>query len=218
LATTRANAQEDGQENALVSAAERGNLPRVRALIAAKVDLNARGGYNGDTALIAAYTRPDIVQLLLKAGADKDATNNLGYTPLIVAAENGSARVVKLLLDAGADIEATERNNGYNALTLAAEYGYVDVVKLLLDAGADKEATDLHTGYMSGRDAPLQLNFATPLIYAAAEGHAAVVRLLLSAGANKEAKDHWGHTALQVAKENHHPIVVKLLLDAGEKE
>jgi len=71
---------------------------------------------------------------------------------------------------------------------------------------------------MSGRDAPLQLNFATPLIYAAAEGHADVVRLLLSAGANKEAEDHWGHTALQVAKENHHPGIVKLLLDAGAKE
>ena len=51
-----------------------------------------------------------IVQLLLEAGADKDATKEDGATALHLAAEEGNLDVVRSLLEAGADKEAATQN------------------------------------------------------------------------------------------------------------
>jgi ankyrin repeat protein len=53
----------------------------------------------------------------------------------------GHFEVVKLLLDAGADIEAVMPLCGSTSLYIASQKGHSEVVKILLDAGADKEAT-----------------------------------------------------------------------------
>ncbi|KAA8577061.1 hypothetical protein EYC84_007071 [Monilinia fructicola] len=62
-----------------------------------------------------------------------------GKTPLSLAAKWGNIKVIKLLLEAGADIEGGEED-GQIPLLLAASFGRVDVVKLLLDCGADIKA------------------------------------------------------------------------------
>jgi ribosomal protein S18 acetylase RimI-like enzyme len=87
---------------------------------------------------------------------------------LIKAAREGYTELVKLLLDAGADIEAKDKY-GYTALIRAASNGYTEVVKLLLDAGADIEAK--------------KENGDTALIRAASNGHTEVVKLLKQYGA-----------------------------------
>ena len=51
-----------------------------------------------------------VVRLLLEAGADKEAKNNGGWTPLIIAAMNGHEAIVRLLLEAGADKEAKNKD------------------------------------------------------------------------------------------------------------
>jgi ankyrin repeat protein len=57
--------------------------------------------------------------------------------PINQAASGGYAEVVRLLLAAGAKVDAPE-GEGQNALMLAAEKGHLEIVKLLLEAGADK--------------------------------------------------------------------------------
>ena len=74
----------------------------------------------------------------MKAGANVNAANNrYGAPPLMLASQNGHAEVVKLLLAAGANVNATA-NNGSTSLMAASSNGHVDVIQLLKAAGADK--------------------------------------------------------------------------------
>ena len=75
------------------------------------------------------------VKELLDSGADKDAKNNYGWTPLIRACAHVHLEVVKLLLEYGADKEA-KNNYGSTPLIIASFHGYTEVVKLLLEYGA----------------------------------------------------------------------------------
>jgi ankyrin repeat protein len=63
-----------------------------------------------------------------------------GSTALHHAAWRGHADVVKLLLQAGADVNAKTRSNSETPLHLAAMHGHTDVIQLLLQAGADVNA------------------------------------------------------------------------------
>lgn len=100
------------------------------------------------------------LQQLLQSGANKDATgkNMLcpGWTSLMFAAEAGHAECVKLLLDAGVDIERRTAT-GCTALMYAAMDGRAECIRLLLDAGADKAAVN-----QMGQSA---------FVFAAMEGH-----------------------------------------------
>ena len=123
-----------------------------------------------------------------------------GMTALHLAAFRGHSEVMKLLLEAGADKDAAQRN-GMTALHAATFHGDTDVVKLLLKAGADKDAVNAFG--------------MTALKLAARKAHSEVVKLLLQAGADKDAVNGFGMTALHSAARKGHSEVVKLLLEAG---
>ena len=72
----------------------------------------------------------DVVELLLKAGADVNAKSKGGWTALMYASNNDRKDVVELLLKAGADINAKGKD-GWTALMLASNNGYEGIVKLL---------------------------------------------------------------------------------------
>ena len=107
--------------------------------------------------------RVDILKQLLAAGAELEAEDAVGMTPLAAAAAAGQADAVRLLLSAGANPD-----HG-NPLLMAAKNGYVEIVSDLLSAGAQ------HT--------PADTLPYPPLRLALAGGHHEVATLLRSAGA-----------------------------------
>jgi WD40 repeat protein/ankyrin repeat protein/uncharacterized protein YecT (DUF1311 family) len=113
-----------------------GNVEIVKALIAAKADVNIRSGKNGRTALMGAsrFGSLAVIKELIAAGADVNIKDNEGCTALIEASRYGYTDVVRELLAARADVNI-KSSNGVTALTEASK-GYDEIVKLLKEAGA----------------------------------------------------------------------------------
>ena len=138
-----------------------------------------------------------------KAAEVSDVTRCLqaGATPnvLPLAALRGNAGAVKVLLEAGANLEA--RTGGLTPLHMAASRGGTEAVRVLLEAGANLEArTD---------------NGQTPLYSAVLGGPAEAVTALLEAGAKLEARDESGNTPLHNAALRGNAETVAVLLEAG---
>ena len=103
LAVAPTNAAQDD----LISASGAGDLSRVKALLAAKADVNAKAA-NGVTALIYASQNGNlhVVQALVAAKADVNRERADGITALIIASQQGYLEVVQALLAAKADVSA----------------------------------------------------------------------------------------------------------------
>jgi ankyrin repeat protein len=133
----------------LILAAMNGWSDIVQKLIDMNVDVDATDGIDlalsGDcTALKHAVQNNQIsvVKKLLLVGASVDKADFEGWTPLMNAAVEGATKLVKLLLQYGADPNiqngrADSSSYGETALIHAARNGHADIVKLLLSAGAD---------------------------------------------------------------------------------
>ena len=159
----------------VADAAMQGNRDAVRSLLKQAADVNAAQG-DGMTALHWAAMKDDadLVQTLLYAGANVRATTRIGsYTPLILAAKNGSGSVIAPLLKSGADANGAT-SNGTTALMLAAASGNTDAVKLLIDGGANVNAKE-------------PVRELTAAMFAAASNRAAVITLLAKNGADLKA-------------------------------
>jgi uncharacterized protein len=153
-------------DSVVADAAMNGNIAAVRDLIGRKVDVNAPQG-DGSTALHwAVYNgNTELTQLLLAHGASVTATTRLGgLTPVMMAAKNGDAALLALLLDAKGDASAAN-SNGTTPLMFAAASGKADAVTLLLDRGAGVDAKDTH-----GQNA---------LMFAASQGRVDAIKVLL---------------------------------------
>jgi ankyrin repeat protein len=125
LAGTQAHAQKDG----LLDATNYEDVARVKALIAAKADVNARY-INGTTVLALASLRGqmEIVHALIDAGADVNATRSDGSTALMAAVQFNRLEAIRALLAAGADVNA-KTQDGVTALMLASMAGFPEVMK-----------------------------------------------------------------------------------------
>lgn len=99
-----------------------------------KTNLNAQNTQGESPLMLAALKgQLDLVGKMIKKGAD---VNKTGWTPLHYAASTGQVRVIALLLESSAYIDA-ESPNGTTPLMMAGMYGSAAAVKLLLDEGAD---------------------------------------------------------------------------------
>ncbi len=154
----------------LHTAAADGRTTDVELLLERGLDPNAREGQGATALHLACHARSNdaTVKALLSRGADVRAVDLFGATPLHWAAMHHRAGAAALLLDAGADVNASAGEQAFTALHAAAAEGDLACVELLIEHGADLAARD-----GSG---------LTPLAAAAQAGHADVVKRLREAG------------------------------------
>jgi ankyrin repeat protein len=127
-----------------------------------------------------------MVALFIKMGANVNKTNYLGRSALMVAALGDHIDIVKMLVAAGADVNArnkvAEPELGRTPLIYAVSGGDIEIVKYLVAHGAD----------VNGKDD----DQSTPITYAAYDGDLEIVKFLVQSGADVSAKDKLGYTAL----------------------
>jgi ankyrin repeat protein len=142
----------------------------------------------------------DMVHVLLTAGADINAANKYGRTPIMYLGDGATTELVRDLIAAGANVEVADQN-GESVMMNATRSCSLAVVQQLFAAGAHLDAKDD--------------NGTTVLMNAAQNGDAAVLKLLLSAGVDATAKNEDGETALSLAARWGRSQSMKALLDAG---
>ncbi len=115
---------------------------------------------------------------------ERDAVIANGTTPLMKASHQGQGPMVRMLIAAGARLDARNAD-GNNALWLACVGDHPDVIDMLVEAGID----------IDNRND----NGATALMYAASSGKAGIVGRLLAVGADPSPETLDGFTALDLA-------------------
>jgi len=170
--------------------------------LAAALLVVASNGATADAlidALRAGYG-PEAIRLI-EDGADVNATDPLGTTPLMWAARYGDAVVVERLIEAGAKA-AAENVFGATPMAEAALIGSEPVIRRLLAAGVDPDSPNPEG--------------ETALMLVARTGQRGAAELLLEAGADVNARERWaGQTALMWAAAQSQPEMMTLLLANG---
>ncbi len=261
-------------ETALMTVARTGDVEAAGVLLAHGADVNAKEQWRQQTPLMwaVAESHPEMAQELIAHGADVNARQVEwhwerqitkeprdkwmplgGLTPLLFAARQGCVECERVLIKAGADINATNPN-GFSPILLAIINSHYDVAVSLLDQGADQNiadetgrtplyaAVDMHTLPDSNLPWPSELNNqltsldliqallahganvnaqlkkqqpyrskvdrgadtmlgtgTTPLLRAAKAGDTEVVKVLLAKGADPKLTTKFGMTPLMAA-------------------
>lgn len=140
------------------------------------------------------------VQSLISSGADVNAKNEDGLTPIYSAIKYGQKAVVELLISHEADVNA-KTENGETPLHYSARQGHADIAELLLANGADINAIDNAT--------------RTPLNYALRWGKQDVAELLVAKDVDVNAKDSTGGAPLHYASSRGYDNIVGHLIAKG---
>jgi len=121
----------------------RGEIENVKARVAAAPDEVAEENRLGQTPLFYAVnnSRPELVVLLIRNGADVHHADGTGLTPLHAAAMYGKVKEAKILIKAGADVSAKDFF-GDTPMHTAAIHGQIRMVNLLLARGGSPKATN----------------------------------------------------------------------------
>ena len=143
------------------------------------------------------------VRALLQQGADVNAAQGDGMTALHWAADRGDLEMARMLVYAGAGLEAVTRMAEYTPLHLASRAGHGTVVRALLEAGSDPAAPTASGG-------------ATPLHLAAAAGDPEAVAALVEHGAHVDARERRAdQTPLIFAAAQNRVEAIQALLAGG---
>jgi ankyrin repeat protein len=212
----------------LIKAVEAGETARVAALVSATPELALARSHEGVSALMLARYRSDrpTIEALLAVDPELDVHEAAalgyldrlraliedpgalaqrsadGYTALHFAAFFAKPEAARILIGAGAPVDAVADNpSRVQPLHSAAAGRQVDICRLLLAAGADVNAR--------------QQNGFTPLHAAAENGDPEMVELLLSAGADPMATTDDGRTPADLADAAMHPDVAKRLREVA---
>ena len=174
------------------------------------------------------------VKRLVLAGADVNARDAMGSTPLLEASWSGDPNIVAFLLAHGAGVNIRHAQAGSTPLQYAVLTGRPAIVKLLLSSGANVDLlyrngqTALHVAASRGNTEIVELlvraraslsaldsNGNTPLEDAVLNGRATAVAALIRAGADISPRHSDGRGPLQEACIKGYPDIARALIDAG---
>jgi ankyrin repeat protein len=169
--------------------------------------------------LAAMFERPNAVRELLRYGADPNMEQraaSLYWTPLAVAADDGSAKVVEALLEANAKPNIAGISGINSPLLHAAAGKHLKICRLLLEAGADPCQWDLEG---RGREGPMARLIRSNILDASStdsklENVLELMKLLIEHGATVNEKTTWGPLLLMAVRSRRLPIL-KFILDQG---
>jgi ankyrin repeat protein len=204
--------QQAKKNRALFEAAKKADVEQVRSLITAGADVDAKWGdvYNENE---------EDPTVLIRKG-------RITSTPLWHAVDSGNIEVVKLLVEAGADVNA----GSWPPLCQAVDEKDTAIAEYLIDHGANvdypkdwgplQEAATFSIEMVKlllARGANVNGGLQPTIHAGIRSGHRDIVELLIQHGADVNAKDEWGrgYTPLQRAAIRGKPELVELLLEAG---
>lgn len=142
---------------------------------------------------------PEVMEVLIKHGADVDTQNDSGKTALMLATFAGKLKSIEFLRECHAKYDVRDKG-GSTAFHWAIDGQHMDTVSWCIDDGWDVNIKDTGSQW-------------TPLLRCAAvNGNADIARLLIKNGADVDACDGDGKTALMIAVINGHQNLVELLL------
>uniref|UniRef100_A0A674MY80 Notch receptor 2 n=1 Tax=Takifugu rubripes TaxID=31033 RepID=A0A674MY80_TAKRU len=201
-------------------------------LISQGASLIAQTDRTGETALhlAARYARADAAKRLLDAGADPNAHDNMGRTPLHAAVAADAQGVFQILIRNRATELDSRMNDGTTPLILAARLAVEGMVEELIHCHADINAVDDHGKsalhwaaavnnveatlvlLKNGANRDMQDNKEeTPLFLAAREGSFEAAQVLLDHYSNRDITDHMDRLPRDTAQERMHHDIVRLL-------
>lgn len=216
------------QGDALAHAIDSGSVAAVRRLLDAGTSPNTLV-YKAPALMWAVWEEKYYVaNLLLQRGADVNRPDETGYTPLMAACDMENTKLVRLLVEKGADINAVELTYGMSALQNACAVGSDDIFDLLVEHQADVEHVDKYGGncleeaafygHKSIADKLQNLGLKTewPLHVAAGLGDKDEVEKRLAAGGDaNQPNQGWQNTPLLFALGGGQKDIAKLLIDSG---
>lgn len=222
---------------ALHAAAEAGMVGSIHELLDRGVDVDIEDKHGRSPLICAAqsgHTRATLA--LLERGADVDFFyRNKGTSLFVMVQQRTTRKVIKILLEFGADPEIPSAQ-GSPPLLVAAEEDDddIEVARMLLDHGSHVNVqgregqTPLQTAAAANNITHMQLfldryadidtqsdDGSTALSFAVRHGNVDALALLLKKGANTEIADDFDLTPLDYAKHHKNKILERLLLDAG---
>jgi ankyrin repeat protein len=240
------NAKDRKGQTALMYAFQNIGPTDVSLFTRAGASINERDAIGWTALMYAAfkYFADEEMKALIDAGADVSAVNDEGQTPLMLAAQAGHAKAVKMLLENGmaGAVNARDKRGRTALMYVRLRYSYDEpsgaVVRALVAAGADVKATDeegrtalmsaAEAGSTDGVKALIELGASvnakdkhsrTALMWSVANKDVAqqdAVYNLLTAGADATAKDDEGQTAFMLGKKNGIEWSILSLLQAAE--
>ena len=188
---------------ALHEGVNKGHMGVVRVLLDQRADINAvdrkQTALHTAVLVLPEHKAQNMARLLLRNGADINASNRFGNTPLHLAVKNKRQKTVQLLLDSKSGSKARPNLQALNNELKTSLYEAIEkedehIVQLLLN----------HT--VNAPDTALSLCQAAQL------GQSSVVRLLLEKGVDVEAADAEGWTALHYAASSGRETTTDVLL------
>uniref|UniRef100_A0A1Y1NLE7 Uncharacterized protein n=1 Tax=Photinus pyralis TaxID=7054 RepID=A0A1Y1NLE7_PHOPY len=178
--------------------------------------------------------RGAIAKMVLSQGANVNAQNRCGNTPLHIAVQSEFVQVIEALLEHNADVDCSNQWNK-SPLHLSAKQGNKVITEMLLNKGANVNArernglTPLYKAIEGGHKNVVEVllehgahldcmirNNLTPLLhFAAAQRCCEIIKTMLKFGADVNSRDHDGSIALHVASRNGRKEIVLTLLEYG---